>query len=200
MDAMDSSTAFTLDDETIRAARAHDRRALRRIFDVLAPAMLGYGRGQGVEDPDALANETLYRALRDIGRFTGDAAGFRSWVFTIAHNLIIDDRRRRSRRPETVDLERARSRPDGTFVAEAALDRVEVAETMRWIHELPDNQRTVLLLRLLGDLSIAEVAGVVGKSQGAVKALHRRGLVALRRKISTAGVSRDDPKAFTTVP
>lgn len=197
---MDSSTAFTLDDDTIRAAKGHDSRALRRIFDVLAPAVLGYGRGQGVEDPDAMANETLYRALRDIGSFEGDAARFRSWVFTIAHNLIIDDRRRRSRRPETTDIERARSRPDGSFVAESALDRIEAAETIQWIRELPHDQRAVLLLRLVSDLPIAEVAAILGKTTGAVKALQRRGLAALRRKISAGGVSRNGPPAFTAVP
>ena len=197
---MDSSTAFTLETHTIRAARGHDGRALRRIFDILAPAVLGYARGQGVEDPDALANETLYRALRDIGSFEGDPAQFRSWVFTIAHNLIIDDRRRRSRRPETIDLDRARSRPDGTFVAEAALDRIEAAEMIRWIADLPVGQRSVLLLRLVSDLPVAEVALILSKSQGAVKALHRRGLAALRKRISAGDVSSDGPAAFTAVP
>ena len=197
---MDSSTAFTLETDTIRAARSGDGRALRRIFDVLAPAVLGYARGQGVEDPDAVANETLYRALRDIGSFEGDPAKFRSWVFTIAHNLIIDDRRRRSRRPETIELDRARNRPDGTFVAEVALDRIEAAEMIRWITELPDGQRAVLLLRLVSDLSVAEVASIVSKSPGAVKALHRRGLTALRRRISTEGVSGGGAAAFTVVP
>ena len=197
---MDSSTAFTLDTETIRAAGGGDGRAHRRIFDVLAPSVLGYARGQGVEDPDALANETLYRALSRAAEFEGDPLKFRSWVFTIAHNLVIDDRRRRSRRPETAPLDRARSRPDGTFVAESALDRVEVTRMISWIHDLPTDQRAVLLLRLVSDLPIAEVALVVGKSQGAVKALHRRGLNALRRRIDAEGVSPHGSEAFTAVP
>ena len=197
---MGSSTAFNLETDTIRAAQGHDGRALRRIFDVLAPAVLGYARAQGVEDPDVLANETLYRALNGIESFDGDAKKFRSWVFTIAHNLIIDDRRRRSRRPETIELERARSRPDGTFVAEAALDRVEAAEMIGWISELPVDQRSVLLLRLVSDLPIAEVARILGKSQGAVKALHRRGLAGLRRRLAGEGVSRHGSTTFTAVP
>lgn len=197
---MRSSTAFNLEAETIRAAAAADGRALRRIFDVLSPAVLGYARGQGVDDPDALANETLYRALRDVSGFHGDPAQFRSWVFTIAHNLIIDDRRRRGRRPDTVELHRARSHPDGTFVAEAALDRIDAAEMIRWINELPVNQRSVLLLRLVADLPISEVAQILGKSQGAVKALHRRGLSALRKRIPAGTVSRSESTAFTSVP
>jgi RNA polymerase sigma factor (sigma-70 family) len=196
---MDSSTAFNLEAETIRAA-AHNGYALRRIFDVLAPAVLGYARGQGAEDPDALANETLYRALRDVGGFRGDPAQFRSWVFTIAHNLIIDDRRRRGRRPDTVELDRARSQPDGAFVADAALDRVQAAEMIRLINELPVDQRSVLLLRLVADLPTAEVAQILGKSQGAVKALHRRGLTALRKRIAASAVPRSESTAFTSVP
>ena len=197
---MNSSTAFTLDFETIRAAGGGDGRAQRRIFEVLAPAVLGYARGQGVEDPDALANETLYRALSRVQGFEGDPTKFRSWVFTIAHNLVIDERRRQNRRPETAPLDRARSRPDGTYVAESALDRVEVAQMITWIHDLPADQRSVLLMRVVSDLPIADVAAVLGKSQGAVKALHRRGLNALRRRISAEGVSPDGSQAFTSVP
>lgn len=197
---MDSSTVYNLEAETIRAAAAHNGAALRRIFEVLAPAVLGYARGQGAEDPDALANETLYRALRDVNGFRGDPAQFRSWVFTIAHNLVIDDRRRRGRRPDTVALERARSHPDGTFVAEAALDRVDAAEMIRRMNELPVDQRSVLLLRLVGDLPTADVAQILGKSQGAVKALHRRGLTTLRKRIAASAVSRSEPTAFTSVP
>jgi RNA polymerase sigma-70 factor, ECF subfamily len=197
---MDSSTAFNLEADTIRAAAVHDGRALRRIFDVLAPAVLGYARGQGADDPDALANETLYRALRDVNGFRGDPAQFRSWVFTIAHNLIIDDRRRRGRRPDTVELGRARCRPDGTFVADAALDRIDAAEMIRWINDLPVDQRSVLLLRLVADLPIAEVAQILGRSQGAVKALHRRGLTAVRKRIASGAVPRSEPTTFTPVP
>ncbi|MFQ5558657.1 MAG: RNA polymerase sigma factor [Acidimicrobiales bacterium] len=202
------STAYTLDTPTVVSAKGGDTRALRRMYDVLAPAVLGYARGQGVEDPDALANEALYRALSALASFEGDAASFRSWVFTIAHNLIVDDRRRRSRRPTSVPLDHVRARPDGSFVADAALDRVEVTRTLGWIAELTPDQRSVVLLRLVSDLPIDEVARIVGKSPGAVKALHRRGLAALRRRIvaddthenAAEGVSPSPDATFTPVP
>lgn len=81
---------------------------MRALYESVVDRVASYARGQGAEDPDALANETLYRSLSRVGEFAGDEAGFRSWVFTIAHNLIIDDRRRQVRRPQSVD--------DGTVV------------------------------------------------------------------------------------
>ncbi len=189
-----------LDDRTLDLARTGDSRALRSLHDVLAPRVLGYSRGQGVEDADAVANEALYRALRDIGGFAGDARKFRSWVFTIAHNLIIDDRRRRSRRPSTVPLDRAPEGVSGGDLGDVAVTRVEARRMLRWIDELSPDQRDVLLLRLVSDLPINEVATIVGKRPGAVKALQRRGLAALRRRLDAEGVSPDASTAFTRVP
>jgi RNA polymerase sigma-70 factor (ECF subfamily) len=71
---------------------------------------------------------------------------------------------------------------------------------IRLINELPVDQRSVLLLRLVADLPTAEVAQILGKSQGAVKALHRRGLTALRKRIAVSAVPRSESTAFTSVP
>ena len=116
------------DDRLLPAARAGDPRALRALHDDLAPRVLGYARGQGVDDADALANEAMFRALGGLAGFEGDGRAFRSWVFTIAHNLIVDDHRRRSRRPRTVHLGRAPDpAPSGgpPDPATTALDRTE---------------------------------------------------------------------------
>ena len=202
MAVMDQLPTPDPDDLTLAAARRGDPRALRTLHDSLAAAVLGYARGNGVDDPDALANEALYRGLRDLAGFEGGGRAFRSFVFTIAHNLIVDDHRRRSRRPRTVELDRA---PDPTLGATStdpsgiAVDRVEAARMIRWITELPPDQRSVLLLRLVSDLPIAEVATIVGKRPGAVKALQHRGLAALRRRLDAEGVSRGTPPTFTPV-
>ena len=126
--------------------------------------------------------------MRDFRRFAGTESAFRAWVFTIARNRLIDDGRRRGRRP--VDMV-----PDGSFgTSEADSVEVEVIdaaatdEVKRIVGRLPPDQRDALILRVLGDLIVQEVSHVVGKSPGAVKALQRRGLATIKDAIQKRGV------------
>jgi RNA polymerase sigma-70 factor (ECF subfamily) len=168
--------------EVLAAARAGAPWAYQRLFDAYAAAVAAYLRGQGAEDPDSLANDVFLRAFTNLGTFDGDEFRFRSWLFTIAHHRLIDDRRRRSRRPQRADGEVAEAHlgaePPADVDALANLGGVEVG---RLLARLSADQREVLLLRVVGDLTIEQVAEAVGKRPGAVKALQRRGLAALRR-------------------
>ena len=119
---------------------------------------------------------------------TARNAGFRSWVFTIAHHRLIDARRHSARRP--VDLSAEPPEPIGH--ADDAADEALAGSGSRrsrgsW--ELSEDQRAVLLLRVIGDLSIEDVAKAVGKRPGAVKALQRRGLAAVKRELTRKGVT-----------
>ena len=168
-------------DSVLRAAQAGAAWALRRLYDALAPAVYGYARGQGAADPEGLVNDTFSRAFGRIESFSGDAAALRSWIFTIAHNVLIDERRRVARRPveagpvqEHAVTERAESAEDGAL-------RTFEEQRVRWLlAQLPVDQREVLTLRLLGDMTIAQIAETQGRSVGATKALQRRGLNRLR--------------------
>src|SRR5215207_2826438 len=71
----------------------------------LAPAVLGYLRAQRARDPEDLLGEVFLQVTRDISRFRGDRDDLRRWVFTIARHRLIDDYRRRARRPEQLDRE-----------------------------------------------------------------------------------------------
>lgn len=198
---MGPSRNTDIDDRTLAAAGAGDRRALRHVHDTLAPVVLGYARGQRVEDPDVIANETMFRTLGALSDFDGDARRFRSWVFTVAHNLIVDDHRRRARRPRTVDLDRTQfvERGHGPPLADHVTQRLEAQEMIGWMADLTPDQRAVLLLRLVADLAVADVAEILGKRSGAVKTLHHRGLAALRRRLAEAGVTDDADSTFTQV-
>lgn len=180
-------------DAVLTAAQAGAPWALERVFTTLAPVVTGYLRLQGSAEPEDLTSEVFVAVLRNLGSFRGDEPGFRSWVFTIAHRRLLDERRRRSRRPpheqlvgeaEAFALDLAA--PDDV---ERAIDRSLGAERVRALCErLVPGQRDVLLLRLLGDLSIDQVAGTLGRSPGAVKALQRRGLLAIGRLLEREGV------------
>jgi RNA polymerase sigma factor (sigma-70 family) len=180
-------------DAVLAAARDGAPWALERMFTALAPAVTGYLRVQGSAEPDDLTSEVFVAILRNLHTFQGGEAGFRSWVFTIAHRRLLDERRRRARRPlpEPLDVTAdgmAHESP-GAEDVEGAIDRSLGAERVRALCDrLVPDQRDVLLLRLLGDLSIEQIAGTLGKSKGAVKALQRRGLAAVGRLLEREGV------------
>jgi len=175
--------------------------ALEALYRAMAPAVVGYLRLQGAEDPEDLANEVFLGAFRGLAGFTGGEEQLRSWVFSIAHRRIIDERRRRARRVSVVPIDDAGAgagagaayRSTGPGVEDQALGTVEEERLRRVCESLAPDQRDVVLLRLLGDLSVEQTAAALGKRPGAVKALQHRGLEALRRllveEISAEGVS-----------
>jgi RNA polymerase sigma factor (sigma-70 family) len=180
-------------DAVLRAAHEREPWALECIFTTLAPVVTGYLRVQGSSEPEDLTSEVFVAVLRNLGDFRGDEAGFRSWVFTIAHRRLLDERRRRARRPPPEYLAEAPEIVAAELTApedvETTIDRSLGAERVRLLCErLVPGQRDVLLLRLLGDLSIEQVARALGKSTGAVKALQRRGLLAIDRHLEREGV------------
>ncbi len=128
--------------------------------------------------------EAFLQIVRDLHTFDGDEEKFRSWVFTIAHHRLIDARRKAKRRPfdPTPHEDIARESPV-EHSEEDVLDQFAAEELRELIDELTEDQRAVVLLRVVADLSIQEVADTLGKSQGAVKQLQRRGLASLRRRI-----------------
>lgn len=177
-------------DAVLAAARAGESWAYTRIFEWLARPVAGYLRGAGVEDPDGLANEVFLRVFGGIERFDGTEGRFRSWVFAIAHNLVIDDRRRRSRRPQQAVLE-GDVGPSAPGAEEGALVALGDEELRALLADLPPDQRDVVLLRLVADFSIEDTAAAIGKKPGAVKSLQHRALTSLRKRLGEDGaVSR----------
>jgi RNA polymerase sigma-70 factor (ECF subfamily) len=170
----------------LEGARQGSEAAWQALYDELAPRVLGYLRANNAPDPEDVLSEAFLQVARDISRFEGDEAGFRSWVFTIAHHRLIDARRHSARRP--VDLSPEPPEPAGRAddAAEEALARIGVEEVHRVLATLSDDQRAVLLLRVIGDMSVDDVARAVGKRPGAVKALQRRGLAAIKRQLARA--------------
>ena len=173
----------------LTAAQSGADWAWERIYTEFAGHVRNYVRQNGASDPDDLVGEVFLQLARNIGTFSGTADNFRSWVFTVAHHRVIDDRRRRTRKPSIPVPEVDEPPPISPDpAAEAALDDVNTEEVRRLIEQLTPDQRDVLLLRIVGGLTIAEVAEVVGKREGAVKALQRRGIAALQRIVEAEGV------------
>ncbi len=180
-------------EDVLAAARQGAGWAFSRLYESLAPAVAGYVRAQGAGDPEDLTSEVFLAAFSGLGSFAGDEPQFRSWVFTIAHRRVIDDRRARTRRPPPRSLEdepvaerRTRSSQSAEDDAIGAMGTERVREVL---DKLAPDQRDVVALRVIADLSVEQVAAALGKQQGAVKSLQRRALASLRRQLSAEGVS-----------
>lgn len=159
-------------------------------YKALAPAVLAYLRAQRVGDPEDLLGEVFLQVARDIGRFSGDAAALRRWVFAIAHNRVLDARRRAARRPQVVDDDVASASASAAARSASAwpapADPIDPA-LVAALASLTADQREVVLLRFVADLSLEDVAKLTRRKVGAVKALQHRGLENLGRILPPAG-------------
>jgi RNA polymerase sigma factor (sigma-70 family) len=176
--------------QILAAAQAGGEWAWRELYGTTAPQLTRYLRARGVPDADDVVGETFIRVVRNIDRFEGDEAGFRTWIFTIGRNLVVDDVRRRARHPsEAAPAEvLAIAGPTGD-TEDDAMRILENARVTAVLQGLSADQCDVLLLRILGGFTIAEIAEVIGKREGAVKMLQARGLAALRKSISAGAVT-----------
>lgn len=168
-------------DQAVQAAGRGEEWGWTDLYKTLAPAVTGYLRAQGAREADDLTGEVFVQAVRAIGRFDGDATSFRSWIFCIAHNKLVDDARYRKRRPVEVVADPGKDLVHHEHVEDLVLGNLARARVRRVISKLTPDQRDVLLLRILGGLTIEEVARTLGKQPSAVKALQRRGLASIKR-------------------
>jgi RNA polymerase sigma factor (sigma-70 family) len=176
-------------ERVLRAARLGEEWAWAAIYRDLSPFVLRYLKAHGACEPEDLLGEVFVGVVRKVGAFDGREADFRAWVFTIARNRLTDEWRRRRRDPcQPViadDLEDLR----GSAAEEDVSERDAIRHVVSVIERLSTDQRDVLFLRIVAGLTVEEVARVVAKSPGAVKALQVRGLEAIRREISREAVS-----------
>jgi RNA polymerase sigma factor (sigma-70 family) len=173
-------------DDVLAAAQAGAAWAFEVLYRDLSPSVTGYLRLHGAVEPDDLASETFIGVFTGLSGFSGGEDALRAWVFTIAHRRLVDDWRRRSRRPQVAHNPGDLTELLGGDVEDDALVGVGTETVHKLCAELPDDQRSVLLMRILADLTVEQVAAAMGRSVGAVKALQRRGLRTLRTRLEQA--------------
>ena len=170
-------------DDALLAAQAGQAWALRAIYDELAPRVHGYVRARGGSEPEDLTSEVFLTVFSKLDSVSGGSDGLRALVFSVAHARLVDDLRRQARQAISVSYESWHDERSTTSTEEVALDRIRTAEVRALLGQLPPEQRDVLLMRLVGDLSLEQVARAIGRSTGAVKQLQRRALLTLRAHI-----------------
>jgi RNA polymerase sigma factor (sigma-70 family) len=158
----------------VRRRWGADPRSVERIYDDLAPAVLGYFRSHRMADPEGLTGDVFVAVTHRLAGFEGDDAAVRRWVFTIAHHRRVDEIRRSTREVPAPIPSAAAVEHEDPFDP----DLIAALST------LTDGQRQVVVLRHVADLSVEDVAAITGRSVGSVKMLSSRGLEALAARLS----------------
>lgn len=155
---------------SIAELKSGNSEAWAWFFVEFSGQIAGYARRMGVSDADDVTGTVLETVARSVGSFSGSHSQFRSWVFSIAHARIVDDHRRRDRRPETEFTERHdRTEAGADNFLTSGDPELEIA-----MNQLTEEQRSLLHLRFVLELSTKEIARVTDKSEVATRvALHR---------------------------
>jgi RNA polymerase sigma factor (sigma-70 family) len=174
-------------------ARCREPAAVTRVYTAYAPALFGFFLAAVGDRPTAedLTGDVFKNAIEGLPSFRGSVEMLGGWLFTIAHHDLSDHRRRQARNPiQPLDdlLEEAAQAGGADDPEELAIERIEGDRVLAAVRQLSPDQREVLLLRMAAGLTTPEVAAIVGKTTGAVKALQRRGLASLARVL---GVTND---------
>jgi RNA polymerase sigma-70 factor, ECF subfamily len=171
-------------------AQDGEEEAFAQLFRAVQPVLLGYLRVIAPESAEDVASETWLQVVAGLAGFRGGEDAFRGWVFTIARHRAIDSARARSRR-RTIPLDETEwaARLTAPDAADLALDAISTQAALSLLLALPRDQAEIILLKVVAGLSIAEVARMVGKSEGAVRVAAHRGLRRLAAMVDRAGVT-----------
>ncbi|MFZ2359668.1 MAG: sigma-70 family RNA polymerase sigma factor [Anaerolineae bacterium] len=146
-----------------------------------------YYRTGNQQDAEDLTARTFFKALDHIGRFNDRGVPFSAWLYRIAHNLVANWHRDRSRRPELA-LEDQMHLSHGPGNPERLAEASEAREAlMGAIRRLPDDRQQLILLKFSDALPNAQIGAIMGRSEGAIKSLYHRTLLALREDLQKRG-------------
>ncbi len=166
-----ASVAIRPDSEEAAEISTPSEHSLEATYRSLAPAVLGYFRSKRASEPEELLGEVFVGVARGLDGFRGDDQDLRRWVFSIAHRRLVDDIRRRVARP----LQLLRDPVELPVDDPPGLD-VDLVEALQQLTPL---QREVVLLRFVADLPTRDVARILRRREGAIKALQARALAEL---------------------
>ncbi len=183
--------------DTIRDARGGSRDALEAIFRAYQPALLRYLGVRAPDLADDVASQTWISVAESLPRFQGDGAALRGWILTIGGRRLADEFRRLGRRPEdaTEALDTTDEvTPEGVVMSGAGWAK-------RLVSQLPPQQADVVMMRVIGGLSVDEVADATGLTRANVRVLSHRGLRRLQVLVAgdpeVAGFEEDEGSAVT---
>jgi RNA polymerase sigma-70 factor, ECF subfamily len=167
--------------ELLSAAKAGDDEAIGGVYQNLQPALLRYLRAVAGSEAEDVASQTWLDVVAAVGRFEGDEAAFRRWVFTIARRRVADAQRRWWRRPRSVSFESMEEQASSDDIAARALDWQRAAEHIR---RLPPDLAEIVFLRVLAGFGAEEVGLITQRPTATVRVLQHRALHRLARELN----------------
>lgn len=179
-----------LDDlELIHRAR-EDRDAFGALYERYVRRIYAYiyYRTGNAFDAEDLTERVFMRALRHIARYSDRGLPFSAWLYRIAHNLVANWYRDNSRRKEISLEENLPPTQSGEHPERALVENEERERLLGMIRCLPQERQELLILKFVEDLSNAEIGMIMGRSEGAIKSLYHRTLLALRDEMAARSI------------
>ena len=169
----------------VDAAKAGDEAALAELYSLYFPRVYRYilARMGNPYDAEDLTEEVFLRVLDAIERFQWREAPFSAWLFRIAHNAVISQRRKDGARGRSSPLSEALP-VDSQGPEEMVENRLALNEIMKAAETLPEAQRRVIGLRFAAGLTVAETARAMGKGEGNVKVIQHKAIAKLREMLA----------------
>ena len=174
-------------EDFLKAAQKGDEKAFEMLYKTLNPRLLRFAATQCYGsniDYEEVVSESWISVAKDISKFSGNFTQFRSWIYTIVRNRLVDGTRKRDRQVKSggdiadFNLEESGPRMESLIESDEA-----VASIVKRIKCLPGAQAEIVMLRIVADLSVEETAQVVKKSENSVRVLCHRGLTTLREEL-----------------
>jgi RNA polymerase sigma-70 factor (ECF subfamily) len=161
-------------------------RHVRQIYNYI------YYRTGNHHDAEDLTARVFQRALRHVATFEDKGVPFSAWLYRIAHNLVANWHRDRSRRP-VVPLDEHLAPPGSSAHPEwEAMAAEERQMLLAAVRRLPEDRQLLLILKFVERMSNAEIGEIMGRTEGAIKSLYHRTLNSLREEFARLDVASDD--------
>jgi RNA polymerase sigma-70 factor (ECF subfamily) len=161
-------------------------RHVKRIYNYI------YYRTGNHHDAEDLTARVFQRALRHAGRFEDKGVPVSAWLYRIAHNLVANFHRDRSRRPVVPIEDRVLVSESGAQPEAKAIESEEIRSLLGHVHGLAPDRQQLLILKFVERLPNAEIGEIMGRTEGAIKSLYHRTLNSLRDEIQTRAPATDD--------
>lgn len=184
-------TNLTIDDMELVKGAASDPEAFGELYERHVWRIYNYiyyrtGNHHEAED---LTARVFQRAMRHVGNYKDQGVPFSAWLYRIAHNLVANWHRDRSRRPVVpLDDHVAVCKDDNQPESEAIAEE-ERRVLLEMVRQLPADRQQLLILKFVERLSNAEIGEIMGRTEGAIKSLYHRTLIALRDEIKKTKVA-----------
>ncbi|MBT3391227.1 MAG: sigma-70 family RNA polymerase sigma factor [Chloroflexi bacterium] len=179
------------DDQVVERASLGDLQAFGELYDRYVERIYNYiyFRTGNTFDAEDLTERVFFRAIQHIKKYENRGLPIAAWLYRIAHNLVANWYRDNSRRQEIpLDVFEFSLTFPGDLPETAMLKAEEQDDLLYVIRQLPEERQQLLILKFVEQLTNAEIGQIMGRTEGAIKSLYHRTLLALRKEYNIVGV------------